>query len=165
MYRRIGEFVVTFQWLENRSWEIGWYILNPGRSSGPVRQLRDLTTARLVDAVSRLFFDGLPKCRLDPELEEDLREAFAAAAERFHRVRKARNSILHSAYIELKAGGEVQALLRSNPQLVADNDPGEKRFDQELLSETSFDSEMREMAEVALVLNRCYAQLLQRYPA
>ena len=33
--QRIGEFVVSFQSLENRIREIGWFILDPGRKESP----------------------------------------------------------------------------------------------------------------------------------
>src|SRR5262245_16806229 len=110
VYRRIGEFVVSFQWLENRIREIGWLILDPCRKTWPPRGLRNETTAELIDKVEDLFYTALPRCRLDPELENDLRTSFAERAIRLHDLRLARNKIVHSAYIELKAGGEVHGL-------------------------------------------------------
>jgi hypothetical protein len=35
IYRKLGEFVVSFQWLENRFREIGWLILDPHRKHWP----------------------------------------------------------------------------------------------------------------------------------
>lgn len=72
-------------------------------------------------------------------------------APRFHKLRPVRNSILHSAYIELKAGGEVQALMRSDPKFGVDEETGKAMFDQELLSEKSFEFEFKEMAELGLL--------------
>src|SRR5579864_3272767 len=125
IYQRIGEFVVSFQWLENRIREIGWLILDPSRKNWPPTDLRDETTAVLFAKVEKLFLAALPRCQLPLDLEADFRASFAENANRFHTLRKARNKILHSAYIELKAGGEVHGLVRSNPQLTVDSETGE----------------------------------------
>jgi hypothetical protein len=163
VYRRIGEFVVSFQWLENRLREIGWFILDPSRRNWPPADLRDDSTAVLFNKVEKLFLDALPKCRLDPEIETDFRVSFERYAVRFRNLRRARNKILHSAYIELKAGNEVHGLMRSNPRLVRDSETGEPLFDQEMLSEHAFAFELEEMAHLAMFFNRCYLQLIHRF--
>jgi hypothetical protein len=164
IYQRIGEFVVSFQWLENRIREIGWFILDPGRKNWPPLDLRNDTTATLFAKVEELFLDALPRCQLDPKLEADFRASFAQNAGRFHDLRRARNKILHSAFIELKAGGELQGIMRSNPRLDVDNETGERLFDQEMLSEKSFEYELKEMVDLAMFFNRCYTQLIHRLP-
>lgn len=163
VYQRIGEFVVAFQWLENRIREIGWFILDPHRSDWPPKSLRNEKNAELFAKVERLFLDALPKCRLDPELEAEFRTRFPEYAARFHNLRKARNKILHSAYVEFKAGGELHALMRSDPKLSIDDETGEPLFDQEMLSEKSFEFEFEEMIDLAMFFNRCYMQLIHRY--
>ena len=55
-------------------------------------------------------------------------------------------------------------LMRSNPKLNVDEETGEPLFDQEALTEKSFEKEFQKMEEVALFLNRCYMQLIQRFP-
>lgn len=164
IYQRIGEFAVSFQWIENKLREIGWFILDPERSHWPPAGLRNLTNEKLIERVHELFVQALPKCRLDQELEEDFKQSFASAVNELHKVRRDRNRILHSAFIELKAGGEVQGLLRSNPKTQVDEETGETMYDQELLSPESFSNEMKMMAEVAMFLNRAYIQLIARYP-
>ena len=164
-YQRIGEFVVLFQWLENRVREIGWFILDPKRKNWPPMELRNDNTANLFSKVEKLFLYALPRCRLDSELEKDFHDSFIKNAERFHNLRKARNRILHSAYIELKAGGEVHGIMRSNPRLMKDNETGELLYDQEMLSEKSFKEEFKEMADLVLFFNRCYMQLIHRFEA
>lgn len=162
VYRRIGEFVVSFQWVEDKFREIGWFILDPDRRTWPPRNLRSENSDQLAKKVWTLILDALPKCRLDPELERDFREAVEVNTARFVAVRKARNRILHSAFHEHKAGGEVVSIVRSHPRLIVDNETGEISFDQEPLTEASFATDMREMAELALFLNRCYLQLVHR---
>lgn len=164
VYRRIGEFAVSFQWLEHRLREIGWFILDPSRTQWPPRALRRHTNEKLFDRVEKLFLCALPKCRLGPDLEREFATLFAASRERFTSLRRARNRILHSAFVELKAGDEVQAILRTNQRLQKDAVTGEPLFDSEILSEESFKKEMLEMAELAVFLNRCYIQLIHGLP-
>lgn len=163
-YQRIGEFVVTFQWLEGKLREIGWFILDPDREQWPPTSLRDLTNHQLIEKVHDLFVKALPQCDLPSDLEQELRQSFDACAEELHQIRKDRNRILHSAFIELKAGGEVQGLVRSDPRLGVDEETGEILFDQECLTPDSFDKEMRRMAEAGVFLGRAYIQLIHRYP-
>ncbi len=164
IYQRIGEFAVSFQWLENKLREIGWFILDPERSEWPPKSLRKLTNQKLINKIHELFFEALPKCKLPTELEKEFKESMDSCAEILHELRKDRNRILHSAFIELKAGGEVQCLMRSNPRYEIDEETGAPLFDQEYLTPDSFDKEMKKIGEAALFINRAYAQLLQRYP-
>ena len=163
IYQRIGEFAVSFQWLENKLREIGWLILDPERSKWPPTELRNLTNEKLIDRVYDLFLLVLPMCRLTPELESDFRESFGSCASTLHQLRKDRNRILHSAFIELKCGDDVQSLMRSNPRLQVDEETGETLYDEEFLTPESFSNDMQKMAEVAVILNRSYIQLMHRY--
>lgn len=86
--------------------------------------------------VADLYEEKLHLCRLSDE--EQRRADFKDLTGRFHKVRRFRNQILHSAFIELKAGGEIMALMRSNPRLIIDPETGDQTMDQEILSETSF---------------------------
>lgn len=164
IYRRIGEFVVCFQAIENKLREIGWLIIDPKRLQWPPNGLRTLTNEALINKVHDLFRQALPKCKLKPELEEDFAASFTSAAEAMHELRRNRNRILHSAFIELKAVGEVLEILRSNPKTYVDEETGEVVFDQELLSPESFANEMRMIAELHLFLGRVHTQLIHRYP-
>lgn len=164
IYQRIGEFAVSFQWIENKLREIGWFILDPDRKEWPPRGLINLTNEKLIETVHQLFKEALPKCELRAELETDFRDSFAATANTLHQLRRDRNRILHSAFIELKAGGEVQGLLRSNPKNQVDEETGQTLFDHEILSLESFSKEMKAIADSAIFLNRAYLQLINRYP-
>ena len=164
IYQRIGEFAVSFQWLENKLRKIGWFILDPDRSEWPPKGLRSLTNEKLINRVHELFIEALPKCKLPEEVEQEFKNSMDSYAEILHQLRRDRNRILHSAYIELKAGGEAQGLVRSDPRLGVDEETGEALFDQEYLTPNSFDSEMKKIAETALFLNRIYTQLIHRYP-
>ena len=162
IYQRIGEFVVSFQWIENKLREICWF-LDPKSSEWPPKSLRNLNNKKLVDKIHKLFNKALKQCKLPVDLENDFKESMDSCVKTLHQLRKDRNKILHSAFIELKAGGEVQCLMRSNLRLQKDKETGEMLFDQEYLTPDSFDKEMNAMAEVAIFLNRVYKQLVHRY--
>lgn len=164
VYQRIGEFAVSFQWIEHRLREIGWLILDPERSNWPPIGLRNLTNEKLIDRVHELFVQAIPKCELPHDLEADFKDSFASFVKVLHQLRRDRNRILHSAFIELKAGGETQGLMRSNPKTQVDEETGEALFDQEFLTAESFSKELKVMAEVAVFLNRAYIQLIHRFP-
>ncbi len=163
-YQRIGEFAISFQWIENKLREIGWFILDPVRSEWPPKSLRNLTNEKLINKIHELFIEALPKCSLFAALETEFKESMGSCVETLHQLRRDRNRILHSAFIELKAGGEVHGLVRSNPGLGVDEETGETLFDQEYLTPDSFDREMKKMGEAVLFLNRAYTQLIHRYP-
>lgn len=164
VYQRVGEFVVSFQWLENKLREIGWFILDSERSQWPPTGLRNLTNEMLIDKVHQLFVDALPKCRLSDDQEQEFKDSFASVAGILHQLRRDRNRILHSAFVELKSGNEVQGLVRSNPKIQIDEETGESLFDQELLTDESFAKEMGMMADAAVFLNQAHLQLLHKYP-
>lgn len=165
IYQRIGEFAVSFQWIENKLREIGWYILDPQRKEWPPSGLRNLFNEKLIDRVHQLFLDALPKCQLPSQLEADFRDSFASTANTLHELRRYRNRILHSAFIELKVGGELQGLLWSDSKIQVDEETGETLFDQEVLTPESFAKEMKMMAGAAVFLNRAHLQLIHRYPS
>ena len=164
IYQRIGEFVVSFQWIENRIREIGWFAQDPHRSNWPPPGLRSENSQDLFGKVEALLLGALASCDLDGKLEADFRSEIGRAAGLYHNLRRARNKIIHSAFVELKAGGEVAGIVRSNPKLERDPESGEFLFDQEMLSGSSFDEEIRQMGELTIILNRCYMQLIHRFP-
>jgi hypothetical protein len=55
VYQRIGEFVVCFQWIEDKFRQIGWLILDPMRKEWPPMSLRNLSNKELIEKVESLF--------------------------------------------------------------------------------------------------------------
>jgi len=96
IYQRIGEFAVSFQWLENKLREIGWFILDPERAEWPPKNFRNLTNEKLINRIHELFIEALPKCRLPAELEEEFKESMDSCVQILHQLRRDRNRILHS---------------------------------------------------------------------
>jgi len=163
VYQRIGEFVVVFQSIEDMFRQIGWFILDPSRKEWPPQQLRTEQSAELVNKVDALFADAIFNCGLSDA--EKRRADFHSLVTRFHAIRKLRNRHLHSAYIELKAGGEIQALLRSNPKFDIDPETNEVLIDQVIIGPEAFDKEMKEMADIGFHLGLYYSQLISRLRA
>ncbi|MDP2594823.1 hypothetical protein [Alteromonas stellipolaris] len=164
VYQRIGEFVVSFQWIENKLREIGWFIIDPERVVWPPEKLRNIRNEELVDRVHEMFIQAISKCALGSDQEQEFKVSFDSCAKDLHELRISRNNILHSAFIEFKAGGVVQGLLRSSPKMKINEESGEPIFDQEFLTPDSFEQDMKKMGEAAFFLNRAYTQLIHRYP-
>lgn len=159
IYQYIGEYVVSFQWIENKIRTIGWFILDPNNENHPQKELREESSYKLFQKFEKLFLEALAKCDLPLDLENDFRSSLKENSELFQNIRKARNDILHSAYLELKAGGEIMGTMKSNSKLNKDYEASTN----EMLTDKSFKKEMENMAILALFLNRCHMQLIQRY--
>jgi len=161
-YQSVGEFVVAFQWVENKYREIGWFILDPERTDWPPMQLRTERTADLIKKVTELFLVLIEKYEL-PDGEERGAD-FRSLQFVFDQLRRFRNRLLHSTYIELKAGGEVQGLIRSNPKIGVDSETGELIWDQEPFSEDVVYGKLKESADAMFRLSQHYVQLIHWYP-
>ena len=161
-YRSIGEFVVTFQWIESKYREIGWFILDPDCKNWPPPQLRAETNEQLINKVTTLFVD-LTRTYQFPNGKEQSAD-FEALRTEFHALRKFRNRLLHSTYIELKAGGELRALLRSDSKLQIDTETGEVIFDPEPFTEAVVHEKLKEVADAAFRLGIHHVQLIHWHP-
>lgn len=162
VYQKLGEFVVSFQWLENRFREIGWLILDPKRTEWSPRSLRTESFNELIDKVQKMYFELIS--RISPEDADERKRAFEGIIRETNLLRLYRNNLIHSAYIELQSGGEVFGLIRSNPKLKEDPTSNKIFWDQEALTEESFESGMKRMADVAIQLNLHYTQLIHWAP-
>lgn len=161
-YKSIGEFVVTFQWIESIYREIGWLILDPVRKSWPPMELRKETTAKLIDRVTELYCDLVDK--YDIPIALDRKRDFLALQKEFQALRKYRNRILHSAVIELKAGREVVGLVRSNARIDVDIETGELILDQEEFTEDMIHAKLCETSGAVFRLGNHLVQLTHWAP-
>jgi hypothetical protein len=161
-YQSIGEFIVGFQWVEDMYRQIGWFIIDPERTSWPPMQLRKESNERLIDRVTEMFVD-LTRLYDFPDGAERA-SAFAELRPRFHALRNYRNRLLHSTFVEIKAGGEVAGYLRSNPRIGVDPDSGELIYDREIVSAEGIRSKIREYALNAADLGNHYLQLIHWSP-
>lgn len=161
LYQRIGEFTVSFQWMEHRFREIGWLINDPERKNYPPLILREESNKQLLDKVMNMF-SGLMD-NINTEYSLDMKRSFKILVKKAHEIREYRNILLHSAFFELKAGRGVIAIMRSNPKLKS-NEEGEYTFDSEILTEAAIQMQMKELAQLALEINSHYFQLIHWLP-
>ena len=161
-YQALGEFVVVFQWVENLYRQIGWFILDPERKQWPPMQLRKEKNHELINKVTELFVE-LTKQYSFPNGHEKAQQMLELKA-RFHELRGYRNRLLHSTYVELKAGGEVQGYVRSNPEIGVDPDSGDLIYDQEEVSAAVIHGKLREYGEDMMRLNLNHVQLIHWHP-
>jgi hypothetical protein len=162
IYQSIGEFVVTFQGIENRIRELGWLILDPERKTWPPTKLRNELNSDLIEEVIKLYCEFIDTINIDQK--EDRKKDFKSLMDEFHEMRAYRNKLLHSAYLELKAGGEVVDLLRSNPKLKHDNITGEPIYDIEILTEQNISKNITKYADAVFNLNLHYTQIIHAKP-
>ncbi|HWJ29373.1 MAG TPA: hypothetical protein VNS32_22730 [Flavisolibacter sp.] len=59
LYQRIGEFVVSFQWLEHLFRQIGWFIADPNREVWPPKILRSEKNDALLVKVKKMYHEAM----------------------------------------------------------------------------------------------------------
>jgi hypothetical protein len=114
-YQKIGEFVVSFQWTEDLIRQIGWYCIDPEFVDYPNQELRSVSNNELINKVEILHDEFIRKHGID--VSKGYQLDFSTPLKFFHTYRQFRNTLLHSAYHELKAGGKLVAMLRANPKI------------------------------------------------
>ncbi|OIR09830.1 hypothetical protein GALL_82360 [mine drainage metagenome] len=161
-HQALGEFVVIFQWVENLYRQIGWFILDPERKDWPPIKLRRETNCQLIDKVTDMFVSLTQTYALDngDEKAKDILELKG----HFHELRRYRNRVLHSTYVELNGGGEVHGYIRSNPDVGVDPETGDLIFDQEDFTAEAIYSKIREYGDYMLRLNLLHVQLVHWAP-
>lgn len=161
IYQRIGEFVVVFQFAEARVREVGWLLLDPKRNRWPPTALRNLTNRDLLNRVQEIYCATVS--RFPDDGAEDYCQSFGFVVAEAHCARKARNELLHSAFVELKGGDEVFGLVRVNPRLVIDED-GEYEIASEHLSDVGLLERIARLGPLVVALNLHYMQLIHWAP-
>lgn len=156
VHKAIGEFVVFFQSIEDMYRRLGWFILDPEKKNWPPMQLRRESNRDLVDKVTDLFIE-LTRGFEFPNGAEKATEAEELRTT-FHKLRKYRNRIAHSSYFEVKAGGKVVAVMRTNPEVQVDSETGEVIFDEETFTP---DIIRREVSIHAVAMFKLHALQMQ----
>lgn len=124
--------------------------------------LRTETNAKLIDKVASLYLDLTSRYQFPNG--RDKSADFEALRHEFHALRKFRNRLVHSTYIELEAGGDLLGLMRSNPKLEIDTESGEVIFDQEPFTQAVANEKLKEVAEAAFRLGQHYLQIIHWFP-
>jgi hypothetical protein len=162
VHQAVGEFVVFFQSIEDAYRQIGWFLVDPEKAVWPPRAFRRETNCDLVDKVTDLLI-GLTQKYKFPNGQQKAEEAEQLRTT-FHALRKLRNRVVHSAYHEVKAGGQVAAILRTSPQITVDPDTGDVEYDQEAFDPDSIRKEIGRHAQAFFILHTIRLQLIHWYP-
>jgi hypothetical protein len=155
IYRQIGVYVVSFQHLENQLFQLCWFLTEPAYSETGRRALAEKTYSWLVGETGRRVYDFL---RSQGREESDFARHFHSHLHQCREVGRDRNRIVHSAYIHLEGGGELRGMVRSD--MSKESGGGDVNFDQDYLTEQSFDAELRQLAEVAAKISFDLRQLI-----
>jgi hypothetical protein len=159
VYRQLGIFVVSFQYVESRLAEICWLLTEPPYADGERQVLAQLPYGRLVQETRDRFAAFLERRQLDrPEFVERSQRVLDECRDLGH----LRNRIVHSAYVHLEAGGELQGIMRSNLRHHGANDDPED--DIEFLSLESFKDTLTGLAHTAFTLGQLQTQLIHWSP-
>ena len=162
VHQAIGEFVVFFQSIEDMYRQIGWFLVDPEKTAWSPSAFRKESNSDLVDKVTNLFVDLTRQY----EFPNGVQKADEAKELRstFHELRKFRNRVVHSAYHEVTAGGQVAAILRTNPRITVDPDTGEIEYDQEYFDTNAIRNEIARHAQAFFILHTIRTQLVHWYP-
>jgi hypothetical protein len=104
-YKKIGEFVVCFQWLENRIRQIINYCENPTLSNIATNNDDESNEKLLKRAV--IVHNQFISQYLKQEDKTSLKSNFNDIINSLHQHRKFRNNLLHSCFHEMKVFGDV----------------------------------------------------------
>ncbi len=161
VYRRIGEFAVCFQWLEHQFREIGWLLLDPCRQTWPPTDLRDLTNHNLLNRVRQIYLQVVST--LNGAGVQGYCDSFSYVVDRAHEARRFRNDLLHSAYVELKAGGDVQEIMQANPRAIV-GAGGVLEVTTNLLSAQDLSARLASLGSLSVGVDMHHRQLIHWSP-
>jgi len=146
IYRQIGIYVVSFQYLENLLFQISWFFSEPPYSEvGRLRLVSKGFSALIGEAERRtgefLAADGRDTSEFSQNFRTHMRER--------RKIERERNRIVHSAYLHLEAGGELRGIVRSDMRRAKDG--ASVTFDRSYLTEKTLEIELRKLAGVIIV--------------
>jgi hypothetical protein len=143
IYRQIGIYVVSFQYLEDLLFQICWFFSeSPYSEVGRLRLVNKGFSALIAEAERRAG-DFLAA---DGRTASDFAQNFHAHMRECGKIERERNRIIHSAYIHLEGGGELQGIVRSDMRRAKDG--ASVAFDRVSLTEESLEGEVQRLAEV-----------------
>jgi hypothetical protein len=159
IYRQLGIFVVSFQYVESKLAEICWLLTEPPYAEGERQPLAQLSYGQLVQETRRRIAAFVK--RREPERPEFLKRSEGVLDE-CRDLGYLRNRIVHSAYVHLEAGGELHGIMRSN---LRRHDPADAAEDDvEFLGPGSFAESLSGMAQTAFALVQLHLQLIRWSP-
>lgn len=160
IYQQLGQFVVLFQLVENYLIRICELLIDPNLTRNGRVVLAGLGFRDLA-VKANVLFALLAEKLATPDAEEKTRE-FDRLAKHCLELAVLRNKLVHSTYVHLEAGGELQVILRSKAKLMTGGAEGPRYiFDQEQLTDMSLEEALRNVAETAFALGTFQRQVLR----
>jgi hypothetical protein len=160
VYRQIGIFIVSFQYVESKLAEICWLLTEPPYADGERQILAQLPYGRLVQETRDRVAAFLERRQLDRPKFVDLSQRVLDECRDLGHLR---NRMVHSAYIHLEATGELQGIMRSNLRHHGTNDDPQQD-DIEFLGPESFTDTLTGLAHTAFTLGQLHIQLIHWSP-
>jgi hypothetical protein len=159
IYQQLGQFVVLFQLVENYLVRIAEILIDPNLTGNGRVVLAGLGFRDLAVKANVLFALLTEKVNT-PEAEKKQKE-FDTLTKHCLELAALRNKLVHSTYVHLEAGGELQVIFRSKAKLVTGGPEGPRyTFDQEQLTDVSLDDALKDIAETAFALSTFQRQVL-----
>lgn len=150
---------MSFQWLENLLQQITWVLIDPNWKNDPREETAGLWFRRLLDFVSAKYVAYVDAHAIEDA--EAQKKKFKDLIDRCAVIADARNRLIHSTFIEIKAAGEFHGLLQSKiKKETGVQDDHQFNFDQEHLTEKSFEPILLQIAEVGFALGLVHRQLI-----
>lgn len=158
IYSAIGKFQVSFQWIEQKYREIGWFIHDPERKQWPPRILRSENNKEIIDKVTKMLLDLIST--YNPPLGEDVSEKAKRLQIVFHEFRKFRNTLTHASFIEF----HLEAPLTIGISNKINFDLDGSIITSKPISADTINNSLAEIARDAFELGQIYIQLIHWYP-
>ena len=143
IYRQIGIYVVSFQYLEDLLFQICWFFSERPYSEVGRLRLVNKRFPTLIAEAERRVGDFLAA---DDRDDSDFARSFCAHMVDCRKIERERNRIIHSAYVHLEGGKELRGIVRSDMRKAKDG--ASVVFDRTSLTEQSLEVELQRLAEV-----------------
>ena len=157
IYEELGKYIVCFQWMENKLKQIGWQLRTPEEPFASRAYFSTKWFKNTVIEVKDLFAKFLDDRNIQDK--ESHVETFNKTMDECLSVADARNRLIHSTYVFFESGNEVLGMMRSKLEKDIE-DQNRVTFDQQDLSESSFNQPLRELAEVSFDLSHWHVQII-----
>lgn len=157
IYQELGKYIVCFQWMENQLKQIGWHLRTPEDPFASRAYFSNMWFKTTVEKIKDQFSIFLHNRNID-NIQSNI-DGFNKTLDQCLSVAYTRNQLIHSTYVFCESYGEVLGMMRS--KLGKDiEDHNRVTFDQQDLSENSFDQPLKELAEVCFDLGHLYVQII-----
>jgi hypothetical protein len=119
IYHRLGEFIATFQWFEDLLLDMVTHLVAREHHFEARPAFANMRFSEKVRVADVMFPRLLARIVATDQLAAAWEQRFSALVRGFDELNTRRNKLVHSSYVELKAGGELVGMFRSKMRLKA----------------------------------------------